>query len=144
MPYTITQNCVGCQACKKICPVTAITGEKKQIHVIDPDVCIECGACGRVCPHASVLDQHGKLSIMMKRTQWKRPNIDITQCMSCNMCIDACPVNCLDLSRPQDTRDTHGYPYLNDSKACIGCGFCASECPVDAIAMTSPAAEAMG
>lgn len=138
MPFVITQTCVGCQACTKICPVGAISGEKKAVHGIDPSVCIECGSCGRICPHASVLDQFGKQCVMVKRTQWKRPQVNIKECMSCTICIETCPVNCLALSQAFDTGDPHGYPYMRDEKACIGCSFCALECPVEAITMVTP------
>ena len=47
--YSINENCVGCQACIKVCPEGAITGEKKQRHVIDAAGCIKCGACRSVC-----------------------------------------------------------------------------------------------
>jgi len=48
--YSIDEeNCTGCGACKKVCPVEAITGEKKELHIIDPDKCIRCGACIAAC-----------------------------------------------------------------------------------------------
>ena len=48
--YSIDEeNCTGCGACKKVCPVEAITGEKKELHTIDPDKCIRCGACMAAC-----------------------------------------------------------------------------------------------
>ena len=142
MSYRITDACNGCGACKKICPVTAIEGKKKEPHIIDEALCIECGVCGRVCPKSAVLDQFGKQCVMVKRSQWRRPLFDSNTCMSCNICIDACPVSCLSLSDPVDRKkDPHGYPYVKDEKACIGCGFCAEECPVDAVVMMEPAAQ---
>jgi ferredoxin len=43
------EACVGCGACLKACPVEAISGEKKQPHVIDLDTCTKCGMCYNTC-----------------------------------------------------------------------------------------------
>jgi NADH-quinone oxidoreductase subunit F len=48
--YSITDKCNGCMACAKVCPVNAITGEKKAKHVLDENICTRCGACIAVCP----------------------------------------------------------------------------------------------
>ncbi len=45
----IAENCTGCGVCLRNCPQEAITGEKKQLHVIDEDKCIRCGICREVC-----------------------------------------------------------------------------------------------
>jgi NADH:ubiquinone oxidoreductase subunit F (NADH-binding)/(2Fe-2S) ferredoxin len=50
MEYVINpENCVGCTACARVCPVNAISGERKEIHHIDPSICIKCGACKEKC-----------------------------------------------------------------------------------------------
>ena len=38
----------------KACPVDAISGVIKELHVIDNDICISCGACLDVCPTDAV------------------------------------------------------------------------------------------
>ncbi|MGC9324951.1 MAG: 4Fe-4S binding protein [Desulfomonilia bacterium] len=138
MAFLITDSCNGCEACKKLCPVAAISGEKKSLHRIDETVCIECGACGRICPQGAILDQFGTQCLMVKRSQWKKPRIDITSCMACTICVETCPVNCLAMSGARDAKNPHACAYLANEKTCIGCGFCALECPVDAIVMEAP------
>jgi NADH:ubiquinone oxidoreductase subunit F (NADH-binding)/(2Fe-2S) ferredoxin/Pyruvate/2-oxoacid:ferredoxin oxidoreductase delta subunit len=50
----VADLCPGCMACLKPCPSGAITGEKKKVHVIDPDKCIKCGICMEVCTYGAV------------------------------------------------------------------------------------------
>ncbi len=45
----IAENCVGCTACARNCPVNCISGERKQVHIIEQSLCIKCGACLEKC-----------------------------------------------------------------------------------------------
>lgn len=48
------EKCIGCTICAKICPTKAITGEIKQLHVIDKDTCIGCEQCVQKCPKKAI------------------------------------------------------------------------------------------
>lgn len=48
------ENCTGCTACARNCPVNAISGERRGIHIIDQETCIKCGACMDKCKFNAV------------------------------------------------------------------------------------------
>jgi NADH:ubiquinone oxidoreductase subunit F (NADH-binding) len=47
--YIEPEKCPGCTLCYKPCPVNAITGSRKEVHVINEETCIRCGICREVC-----------------------------------------------------------------------------------------------
>jgi len=53
--YEIDESCTGCELCLKVCPEEAISGRKKELHVIDPEKCTRCGLCVAVCKFDSVV-----------------------------------------------------------------------------------------
>jgi NADH-quinone oxidoreductase subunit F len=61
--YRIDEHaCTGCRACVSACPSGAITGERKQAHVLDQDLCIKCDACRQVCRYDAVRVDSGLLA----------------------------------------------------------------------------------
>lgn len=134
MAYSITENCTGCGACKHLCPVQAIQGERKALHVVDPRLCIDCGACGRICPSSAVLDSGGGLAAAVKRSQWPIPVWD-EACVDCKICVKACPTGAISLNGK--------HPLLKHRKLCIACTLCVIACPIDAVHM-QPAEKSSG
>jgi len=48
--YILPDKCQGCMICLRNCPVGAIRGGKRVIHIIDQSKCTKCGTCLDVCP----------------------------------------------------------------------------------------------
>jgi NADH:ubiquinone oxidoreductase subunit F (NADH-binding)/(2Fe-2S) ferredoxin/Pyruvate/2-oxoacid:ferredoxin oxidoreductase delta subunit len=51
----LAELCTGCMVCLRNCPSNAISGEKQQVHVINPDLCTRCGLCKSLCKFDAVL-----------------------------------------------------------------------------------------
>ena len=48
------KKCISCGTCVAICPVEAISFDKKGKASIDKTKCIHCGACKASCPVSAI------------------------------------------------------------------------------------------
>ncbi len=53
--YIEAEKCTGCLACLKPCPEGAISGEKEEVHTINPEKCSKCGICYDTCKFDAVI-----------------------------------------------------------------------------------------
>ncbi|MEI8218281.1 MAG: NADH-ubiquinone oxidoreductase-F iron-sulfur binding region domain-containing protein, partial [Elusimicrobiota bacterium] len=54
LTYTVTDKCVGCTLCRRVCPSAAVTGTPKLRHEIDQMKCIKCGLCFKSCKFSAI------------------------------------------------------------------------------------------
>ena len=53
--YTIIEaKCIGCTICVKDCPVSCISGNRKEAHRIDQSKCVKCGVCASKCKFGAI------------------------------------------------------------------------------------------
>ena len=138
MAYKITEECTGCTACARLCPVFAISGERGAVHIINEKRCVDCGVCARACPKEVVTDSSGKRPGKLPRKQWPKPVICKEGCSACQMCVDICTPGALSISPPVSKGDIDVFAQLSNPAKCVGCGICADICPLDVITMESP------
>ena len=56
LTYTVDQEqCTGCMVCLKNCPANAITGERKQPHLVNQELCTQCSVCYSKCKFDSII-----------------------------------------------------------------------------------------
>ena len=51
----VPELCKGCTLCARNCPVDAIAGKVKEVHVINKEKCIKCGLCEKNCKFGAVV-----------------------------------------------------------------------------------------
>ncbi len=138
MACFITEDCIGCGACKRSCPVFAIAGEAKERHVVNRARCIECFVCGRVCPKEAVEDPSGLRIGRVPKDQWAKPVINEELCSACAICVESCSAEALRIAMPKFKGDIDVSAELFAPEKCVACSLCERRCPLKAIELLVP------
>ena len=83
-------------------------------------------------------EQDGKKPAAKALRVRPKPVIDEKQCIGCSMCLEHCPLGCLELRLPDDEDAIQEVAFLAQAEKCSGCGMCFKVCPADAVTMTLP------
>ena len=65
----------------------------------------------------------------------KIPSFHYENCVSCSICVQACPAGAIDLTKPgRSGRYRNLFPELVNER-CTGCALCVKSCPMECINM---------
>lgn len=68
-PYVMSENCTGCNACRRGCPVSpaAIEPSHGGSAAVDRSRCIRCYCCHEFCPHKAIDLEYSMLGRLFRR-----------------------------------------------------------------------------
>lgn len=72
LKFKITDKCIGCTACARVCPVKCIEGAPKQKHFLNTSRCTHCGQCVSACPVGAIFEGDHTLKLLKDLATPKR------------------------------------------------------------------------
>lgn len=128
-----SEQCIGCAKCLDACPVDAILGASRQLHVVMEADCTGCGLCLPPCP-VDCIELLPAVS-----DEWPRADSDAARritgsehadCVACGACQPVCPEGLDPAALFRVLRELDWEAGASASLAhCTLCGQCEPVCP---------------
>lgn len=82
--------------CEDVCKRQAISFDHQHVAHIDKSLCVGCGACAKVCPYSAIISRKRPCENACKikaisMGEDKAAEIDNSKCISCGACVYQCP-----------------------------------------------------
>ena len=126
-------ECIGCAKCLDACPVDAILGASRQLHVVMDDACTGCGLCLPPCPVDCIEllpaapDGWPRADSEAARRITSSEHVD---CVACGACQPLCPEGLDPAALFRALREVDWESGASATLAeCTLCGQCEPVCP---------------
>lgn len=108
--------------CEDVCKRQAISFDHQHVAHIDKSLCVGCGACAKVCPYSAIISRKRPCENACKikaisMGEDKAAEIDNGKCISCGACVYQCPfgaivdksfiLNVIDLIKKSDNNQKY-------------------------------------
>jgi len=107
----LSESCYHCEhyACGNVCPVGAITKDPNTgIVVVDSDVCLGRSVCAGPCGEACAYDVPQYSADVDEKMQKCTFCFDRVKQGGKPICVESCPLRCLDAGPMDELRETYG------------------------------------
>ena len=91
-----------------------------------------CNCCPCCC---LFLESKHKLHLYGHQPSNYIPEINVSTCQACGLCVKRCPMKALELSPSAEARNEKGQTPRLAAESCIGCGVCVYKCPTQSLGL---------
>lgn len=115
----VSEACIFCGICAKICPENAILVDRENKKwILDEEKCVKCGICTGKCPKKCLdFKEAAESGVVLGEG-----------CVYCTLCAKKCPSEAILVNRENKIWEIN-------REVCTKCGICVSVCPKKALSM---------